>query len=144
MKKILFFILLFTFSIAAEKHVFTTNEHVKVELQTPSKIGVTKSGSFKFFFTPIEGIHINTEPMFELKLDKDSQFEIAGEPRFSKNDKNYLVTAKPIEFSIKLKDGLQPGTYPLKGKLFYFYCSDKDGWCNRFAQPIDLTITVTK
>lgn len=131
-------------SSAAEKKIFTANDHVKVEMQAPSKISPATSSSIKFFFTPNEGIHINTEPMFELKLDKDSHFELSGEPVYAKNEKEYLDIKKPVMFSVRAKSGIKPGTYPLQGKLFYFYCSDAEGWCNRFTQQVDLTITVTR
>jgi hypothetical protein len=137
-------LLLAAFLSAAEKNTFTTNDHVKVEMLSPSKISSTKNGVIKLFLSPTDGIHINTEPMFELKLEKDSHFELAGEPRFTKNEKEYLDTNKPVEFTIKVKNGVQPGKHLLKAKFYYFYCSDKEGWCNRFTQPIDLTITVTK
>lgn len=140
------FIVLFctAFLTAAEKNIFTTNDHVKVEMQFPSKISLAKNGVIKLFLSPNDGIHINTEPMFELKLEKDSHFELAGDPRFAKNEKEYLDTGKPIEYTVKVKNGIPPGKYSLTAKFYYFYCSDKEGWCNRFTQPIDLTITVTK
>lgn len=144
MKTILLLAFIFSSALAAEKKIFTTNDHVKVEMRSPSKIALAKPEGIKFFFTPVEGIHINTEPMFELKLDKDSHFEVAGESRYAKNEKEYLNIKKPIEFSIKPKEGTKPGTYQLKAKLYYFYCSDKEGWCNRFSQPVELTITVTR
>lgn len=144
MKRTLLLPLIIFFFAAAEKKVFTTNEHVTIEMQGPSRIPAGKTGGIKFFFTPIDGIHINTEPKFELKLGTDSKFEIAGEPRYARNEKEYLEIKKPIEFSVKAKSGIQPGKYPLKGTLYYFYCSDAEGWCNRFAQPVDITITVTR
>ncbi|MBI2427270.1 MAG: hypothetical protein HYV29_00455 [Ignavibacteriales bacterium] len=144
MKLTLLLFIFFVLSTAAEKKIFTTNDHVKVQMQAPSKISPAKVSDIKIFFTPNDGIHINTEPMFELKLDKDSHFEISGEPRYGKNEKGYLDITKPIEFSIKTKNGIQPGTYPFKGNLFYFYCSDTEGWCNRFKQPVELTITVIR
>lgn len=144
MKTLLLLTLILSAATAAEKKTFTTNEHVTVEVQSQSTIALAKPAGIKFFFDPIDGIHINTEPMFELKLDKDSPFEVTGEPRYSKNEKGYLEIKKPIEFSLKTKDGVKPGKYQLKAKFFYFYCSDKEGWCNRFSQPVDLTITVTR
>ena len=144
MKTILLLAFICIFTTAAEKSTFTTNDHVKVEMLSPSKLAIAKPGAVTFHFIPIDGIHINAEPMFELKLDKDSQFEVTGEPRYTKNEKEYIDIKKPIEFSIKTKSGTKPGTYQLKAKLYYFYCSDKEGWCNRFSQPIECSATVTR
>ncbi|MEW6061108.1 MAG: hypothetical protein AB1600_04110 [Bacteroidota bacterium] len=134
----------FTSLIASDKKTLTANNHVKVEIHSPAHIPLTKNGILKFFLTPNDGIHINTEPMFELTLDKSSNFELAGNPRFSKNEKGYLDFTKPIEYTVKAKNGVQPGKHSLKATLYYFYCSDQEGWCNRFSQPVDLTITVTR
>lgn len=144
MKTIVLLIYVSIFTTAAEKNIFTTNDHVTVEMRSPSKLALAKLGAITFHFIPIDGIHVNTEPMFELKLDKESQFEISGEPRYAKNEKAYLDITKPIEFSVKTKSGTKPGTYQLKAKLYYFYCSDKEGWCNRFSQPVECTVTVTR
>lgn len=133
-----------TFLTASDKKTFTANNHVKVEVQSPDQIPLTKNGMLKFFLTPNDGIHINTEPMFELKVDKASKFELAGNPRFSKNEKGYLDITKPIEYTVKAKNGVQPGKHSFKATLYYFYCSDQEGWCNRFSQPVDLTITVSR
>ncbi|MDP1677159.1 MAG: hypothetical protein Q8L88_09850 [Bacteroidota bacterium] len=142
MKTILAFIFTITFFPFSEKQLLNDNEHIKLELQQPRKISIAKSGDIAFFFEPIEGIHVNTNPQFELKLEKNSPFEIVGKARFQKNEKEYLDIKKPLEFSIKAKNGTKTGKQNLKGKLNYFYCSDKDGWCNRFSQKIDVTIEV--
>lgn len=144
MKAIVIFTIALLLSPIGEKQTLTDNEHIKVELQSPEKISASKSGEVAFLFSPIEDIHINTIPIFEFRLDKNSLFEIVGNPRFQKNEKKYLDIAKPIEFSIKAKKGTKPGKQMLKGKLNYFYCSDKEGWCNRFTQPVEVSIEVTK
>ena len=137
---LIFTILFFPFG---EKQTLNDNEHIKLEVQQPDKISISKSGEIAFFFEPIEGIHVNTNPQFELKLEKNSPFEVVGKTRFQKNEKEYLDIKKPVEFTIKAKTGTKTGKQSLKGKLNYFYCSDKDGWCNRFSQKIDVTIEVT-
>lgn len=130
------------FAPIIEKQTLNDNEHIKLELLPPEKISVKKSNEIAFFFEPVIGIHVNTNPLFELKLEKDSPFEVVGKARFQKNDKEYLDTKKPVEFSIKTKNGTKTGKHNLKGKLNYFYCSDKDGWCNRFSQKIDVIVEV--
>ncbi len=140
----IFFALLMTlfFSPTKERLLFTDNEHIKLEIQKPDKISISKLDKIKFSFEPVVGIHVNTNPLFELKLEKNSVFEIIGKPQFQKNEKDYLDSNIPVEFSFKTKNGTNTGTQKLKGKLNYFYCSDKDGWCNRFSQPIDVIIEV--
>ena len=136
--------LIMIFAMPSEKKTFTNNKHVKVELRAPGKISIEKEQSIAFFLEPVDGIHINTTPAFEIILEKNSPFEIAGKARFAKNEKEYLDTDKPVEFSIKAKNGTATGRQIAKGKLNYFYCSDKEGWCNRFSQPFEVSIDVTK
>ncbi len=137
----LFFAMLFLHF--SEKQVLNDNEYIKIELRQPEKISIATSGEIAFVFEPVTGIHINTTPLFELKVEKDSPFEVVGKARFQKNEKEYLDLKKPLEFSIKAKKGTKTGFQNLKGKLNYFYCSDKEGWCSRFSQVIDVAIEVT-
>jgi len=138
------FALIVTFFLfsSGEKQIVNDNEHIKLEVRYPEKISIAKMGEIAFSFEPIDGIHVNTNPQFELKLEKNSPFEVIGKTRFQKNEKEYLDIKKPVEFSLKAKSGTKAGKQSLKGKLNYFYCSDKDGWCNRFSQAIDLSIEV--
>lgn len=132
------------FFVPIELQTFSNNQHVSVELRSPEKILISAAGELVFFLTPNEGIHINTNPIFELRLEKNSPFEVVGNPLFQKNDKEYLDHAQPVRFSIKPKKGSTFGKQSLKGKLNYFYCSDRDGWCNRFTQPIELRLEIVK
>ncbi|MFA6456842.1 MAG: hypothetical protein WCW40_08480 [Bacteroidota bacterium] len=134
--------LILTLLVPAEKRIFSENEHVSVEMRYPSSVAIATSLNLEFIFTPIEGIHVNTNPAFELKLEKNSSFEIVGAPQLHKDKNGYLDTDHPVIFSVKAKAGTAAGKQPLKGKLFYFFCSDKDGWCNRYSQSIEMAINV--
>ena len=129
-------------SPSVEKKTLNDNKHIKLEVQHPVKISLTKTDEIAFFFVPVDGIHVNTNPLFELILEKNSSFEVIGKARFQMNEKEYLDTNKPVEFSIKAKHGTKTGKQSLNGKLNYFYCSDKEGWCNRYSQAITVTIEV--
>jgi hypothetical protein len=143
----LFFAALAVLFLSATKNTkveYTDNEHVKLTVIAPIKMNTGSSSTISFQLEPLIGIHINTNPMFEFVLDKNSNFEIAGKPQFDKNAKGYLDTVHPILFSVTTKKGTAPGKIILKGSLRYFFCSEKDGWCNRYAQPIEVSIEVTK
>lgn len=144
MKTMLAAVVALLLAAPTEKKILNNNEHVKIELRAPSKISASTTGEIAFFFTPEFDIHVNTTPAFELVLDKNSAFEAVDTPRYQKNNKDYLDTTKPIEFSFKVKKEIKPGKQLLKGSLRYFYCSDKEGWCNRYVQPIEVSIEITK
>jgi hypothetical protein len=93
-------------------------------------------------FTPANGIHVNAAPLIELVLEKKSRWIVKGTPTFIRTADGYLDTAAPVTFSLSVKGGTQPGQHRIHGTLNYFYCSDSEGWCNKFSQPITLTIGV--
>ncbi len=132
------------FAAPGKKTLLTGNSHVTVTMQLLSAPSLSGTGTLAFTFDPADGIHVNTNPPFELRLDKQSPFTVVGTPVFEKTDKEYLDIATPLTFSLAPKQGTAAGTYSVKGKLNYFFCSDAEGWCNRFVQPIDLTVTVGK
>lgn len=140
------FIVLFAalIAMAPEQQLLTNNDHVSVELHVPSVIPSAQPASISFYMTPVEGIHINSTPVFELRLDKSSSFDVVGAPRFVKDEQEYLDINQPVEFSVKAKQGTSAGKHLLKGTLNYFYCSDKEGWCNRFSQKFEVTVAVKK
>lgn len=143
--KIAVVILALMFASTPDKKTLEDNAQVTIGIKYSKKISLSKNTSeIAFYFTPKEGIHINTEPLFEFVPEKNSPFDVNGSPRFAKTENGYLDLKKPVEYTISSKAGIDPGQYSLKGKLFYFYCSDSEGWCNRFSQPIDLTIVITK
>lgn len=126
------------------KKEITDNEYVKIVMQSDETMKTVAAGTLSFQFIPAEGIHVNTNPSIEFVTEKNSLFSIAGEPKFSKDRNGYLNTAKEVRFAFSAKKGTMPGKYILKGSLRYFFCSDKDGWCNRHAQPIEITVDLTK
>ncbi len=133
---------LMMFLLPAEKQTLSSNEHVNIEMHVPTALSAAKPAVLAFWMTPVEGIHINSTPVVELRLEKDSPFELVGSPRFQKDDKEYLEISQPVEFTVKAKKGMSPGKQRLKGTLNYFYCSDKEGWCNRFSQKIEATVVI--
>ncbi len=137
-------LLLFLFIHSPLMQSPTVNEHVKLETSIQLSITPQSVGTVSFTFTPLEGIHVNTTPNIELKLEKNSLFEIVGKPKYSKTDKDYLDISKPVIFTLSAKKELPAGKSVLKGKLNYYYCSDKDGWCNRFTQPVEMTIEIAR
>ena len=102
-------------------------------------------GELVLMFSPEDGIHINTDPAMEIEFDKSSPARFTGITSLPKAPKTgYLDTSKPVRCTFTLSKKLRKGKYSLKGTVHYYFCSDTEGWCNRFSQPIDLTFTVTQ
>jgi hypothetical protein len=110
---------------------------------TTLKPGAT--GEIVLIFSPDEGIHINTDPAMEIEFDKSSLVHFTRITSLPKTAKTgYLDSSKPVRCSFTLDKNIRKGKHTLKGTVRYYFCSDTEGWCNRFAQPIDLKFTVTQ
>lgn len=145
MKKLVYLIILCSFfSFAKTDGEKSENEYVDVTITLKPK-EVKSGGKVQLLvtFKPQKGIHINLDPPIEFEFDKE--LVINGKAKIPKMKKDdYLNTEKPLIQNLRIKKNLSPGTHTIKGKLNYFYCSDTEGWCSRFSQPINLNITIIK
>ena len=122
------------------------NEHVKISISaTPSELKAGAQAQLLISLKPKKGYHIVTTPPMEIKLDSVSGIQVIGKLQIPQStNKDYVETSKPIKQRITLASRLKPGTATIKGTLTYFYCSDAEGWCSKFKQPIELTIKIVK
>ncbi|MBI1808057.1 MAG: hypothetical protein HYR76_13540, partial [Ignavibacteria bacterium] len=77
--------------------------------------------------------------------EKNPAVTLSGKPELvgmKVDTSEYLDASKPIKQSFTLAKSTKAGSLSFKGTLTYFFCSDADGWCSRFKQPIDVTVTV--
>ncbi|TAK61388.1 MAG: hypothetical protein EPO24_05830 [Bacteroidetes bacterium] len=122
------------------------NKHVTFKasiVETSLKAGMT--GTLQLTLTPTKGIHINLDPPMNVIMDSSASIGNVEKLTIPKNEKTgYLDASKPVTLKFKLAANVKPGKLNLKGTFTYFYCSDAEGWCNRFKQPIDVTVTVSK
>lgn len=110
--------------------------------QTSMKAGAI--GEIILTFTPEEGIHINTEPAMEFEFEKTTSVHFTGIASLPKAPTTgYLDARRPVKYAFTLDKKIRKGKHILKGIVRYYFCSDAEGWCNRFTQPIQLTLTVT-
>ena len=94
-------------------------------------------------FKPVEGIHINLQPALSFSLDSASLATLSGGLALPKGGP-YLNTSAPVMQRFTISGKARPGRLMLKGTLTYFYCSDKEGWCSRFKQPVEIALTVRR
>ena len=101
------------------------------------------TGELLLTFSPEDGIHINTEPAMEFEFDKSSPVHLTGITSLPKSPKTgYLDPSKPVRCGFTVNKSAKKGKHVLKGTVQYYFCSDAEGWCNRFSQPIEITFTV--
>ena len=122
------------------------NAHVRFEIRLASvTLQPGTTGEIALTLTPNEGIHINTDPAPEFEFEKNSFVHPVGITSLPKNEKTgYLDATQPVKYSFALGKNVPNRKYVLKGTVRYFFCSDAEGWCNRFVQPFELRYTVTR
>ena len=137
----------FQISAAGDKPM-GANEYVKFALSLSQKnLKPGTKGQLLISLTPKKGIHINLQPPIDLKLEKNPTIVLVGKPELAKvkvDTSEYLDASKPIKQSFTIAKAAKSGMLTLKGTLTYFYCSDSEGWCSRFKQLIDLSVTVAR
>ena len=49
-----------------------------------------------------------------------------------------------VKQQFQLSPGAPHGPVTLKGTLTYYFCSDKEGWCSKYKQPVEIALTVRR
>ena len=102
---------------------------------------------FAITLTPSSGIHVNSIPPMTFSLDSTASrsLEKVGSLSFEKLDTtSFLNYAKPVTQSFKISSKSFSGAYKLKGTFTYFFCSDVEGWCSKWRQPVEVSFRVVK
>ena len=92
---------------------------------------------------PKKGIHINLDQPIQIKLDSSEVIASVGKPMIPMVDTSYDAS-QPIRLPVTISKNAKPGKFALRGTVVYFYCSETEGWCSRFKQPINVQCTVTR
>jgi hypothetical protein len=102
-------------------------------------------GTILVLFTPIDGIHINVDPPFTLTIEKNLFISLKGDPEISADkESGFLSTATPIQQRFYVSKRARSGRHIIKGTIIYYFCSDTEGWCTKFAQPLSLKLNIQK
>jgi len=108
-----------------------------------------------FQMQPQEGFHVNVEPPIKLALLDAKNFTLVAEKFVPAANAKIVTTedgykifdpqhAQPVTFAVKIAKGARPGKYPVKTKLTYYFCSDKDGYCSFKNQEFVFNLVVVK
>lgn len=124
----------------------TKNEYVDVTISIKQKsLKPGTAGELLISFKPKRGIHINLDPPLSVKIDSSEFVASVGKLDTLRDARTaYLDVAKPVRQLFTLSKKIKPGTVTIRGLLTYFYCSDAEGWCSRFKQPIEVSVPVVR
>jgi hypothetical protein len=133
-------------SFAGSGKIETKNKFVACDIVLKQQeLKIAENGEILISLTPKKGIHINLTPPMSIKIEKSKYFTTVGNLDIPKDENtSYMDISRPIKQIIKLDKKPQKGFVAIKGSLDYYYCSDAEGWCCKFTQPIDLKVKVAK
>lgn len=93
-----------------------------------------------------EGFKVPKRPQPRIKISPSSEFEIKGDLIFLEEgkgkDPEYFNGFKPLTLHIKPSSATKPGKYSLGGEILYFYCSEKDKYCSRNTENLQIPLEV--
>lgn len=123
-----------------------TNEFVALRYTLKeSRLKSGSEGVLLMTLSPVKGIHVNLIPPMSFTFDSSAVLASAGTLVIPPDSaKGYLDATKPVRQPFRLSKPLKPGKHTVTGTFIYYYCSDAEGWCSRFRQPISLTLEVVK
>jgi len=120
------------------------NASVRCEVSMRQKsLKAGAMGQILVSLQPKKGIHINLDQPIQIKMDSAEVIASVGKPEIPMVDTLYDAS-KPIRLPVTISKNAKPGKFTLRGTVIYFYCSETEGWCSRFKQPIDVQCTVTR
>ena len=120
------------------------NSYVKCALEVKKKsLKPGEKGELFISLQPVKGVHINLTPPMSVSFDSLGEIQASGTMEIPKKE-TFLDITKRIRIPFVLSPASKAGTATLKATLTYYYCSDAEGWCSRFKQPLEVTMTVAK
>jgi hypothetical protein len=92
-------------------------------------------------FTPADPeVHVNLFPPPRLDLEPMQEvLKVAPAPAAKPTSKKYLGPAEPYRFPVVAK-AVSPTAQTVKGVVTYFYCSQREGWCRKGSNPVEVAV----
>jgi hypothetical protein len=118
-----------------------------LQLQYESKpLAAGVDGLLNINLVKKDGFKVPKRPAPRIKLSPSSQFEIKGDLNFLEEgkgeDPEYFNGFKPLTVHIKPASTTKPGKYSLGAEFVYFYCSEKDKYCSRTTETLQIPLEV--
>lgn len=94
-------------------------------------------------------VHINESPAPRLALDAAQKVLVdkqqpppARVEPYDPETAKYLDLALPVYFPVAIAKDAPKGVSQVAGKVTYFYCSKREGWCRKGTTEVELAVDV--
>ena len=102
-------------------------------------------GAIVVTLAPVKGIHVNVRPQVAIAVFTEGIVALEGTSAQSTDSSTgFLATDVPVQQTFRVLRDVPPGDYVIRGTCTYYFCSDAEGWCTKFSQPVELTLTVMR
>lgn len=113
--------------------------------------GAKRQGSVAVQFKATDpDVVVNEHPGPRLALDAAQTVLVNKQPPPAKGDAaapdptdgKYLDLSLPVVFPVELATAAPKGEQAVKGKVTYFFCSKREGWCRKGTTEIEIPVKV--
>ena len=100
--------------------------------------------------TASSGIKINRYPKIKISVPAQDGLVAEAEasvgndspPPLDDPDSNYFDVVDAVTLTLDLDDSISSGSHEIEGKLTYFYCVAKSGFCAPKKTPVKISLNV--
>ena len=123
----------------------------KIEISvSPESIAPGGQAEVTVKLTPSSGVKINRYPKIKLSVPAQQGLVAEAEasvgndspPPIGDTDSNYFEVVEPVTLTLDLDDSISSGSHEIEGKLTYFYCVTKSGFCAPSKAPVKIAVSV--
>jgi hypothetical protein len=121
------------------------------DLSAAYQAGTKRQGSVTVMFKATDpdvvvnetpGPRLALDPAQTVLVDKQAPPAKAGHAPAEAGEGKYLDVSLPVVFPVALAAGASPGAHDVKGKVTYFYCSKREGWCRKGTADVEFGVKV--
>lgn len=150
MKKTVFLILILSLVAVSSWHLEAEDEEIlKVESSmSPKRLSRGEEGKVILKVSVKEGITVSPHPHFIIEFSPSEEL-IFPKNFFTASDtemevledrgEEYLNLEKPIEIPFTVSLEAKRGVHSLQGKIKYFACNVKEGWCLKTSSKFSVS-----
>jgi hypothetical protein len=121
------------------------NEDVRLTVRLSAEVlRPGQTADILITFTPAEDIHIVASPAVQLNIRSTRTIALSGAVRqMVDTQTGFLSTQSAVTRRFAVAKRARPGTYTVQGSVVYYYCSESEGWCRKFVQPVEISFTIS-
>jgi hypothetical protein len=109
-------------------------------------IGAGDTGTLTVHFRVAEGFKVPKRPTSRFQLNSSAEVEIKGDFTLMEEgkgkDSEYFNALKPLSIQLSPSRTARRGQHLLEGKFTYFYCSEKEKFCSRSVETLQIPVEV--